>query len=168
VIRLRHPGFDADLSMSNRTLLLIDALNIIRRIWEAIPIEDSPEKAVGAMRSCLASFKRAIEHHAPTHALAVFDLEGTTWRHDLYPDYQAGRKPMPESMRTSLPALISNLGELGIPSFSMAGYEADDVLAAIAHAMGQSNQAARHGDLDRQGLDGTHSLRRPGLGSLQG
>jgi protein Xni len=113
-------------------LLLIDGLNVVRRIWEAIPIEDSPEKAIGAMRSCVASFKRAIEEHSPSHAVAVFDFGGPTWRHALYQEYHAGRKPMPESMRASLTALIAKLREMGIHSFSIPGYEADDVLAAIS------------------------------------
>ena len=64
------------------TLLLIDGLNIVRRVYEANPAEDSPEKLLGAMRSSLSSFKRAIFEHQPDYALAAFDFGGRPWPPD--------------------------------------------------------------------------------------
>lgn len=117
--------------MSERKLLLIDGLNIVRRIWEAIPVEDSPEKAVGATRWSLASFKRALDEHAPTHVLAAFDFGGSTWRHTRYPEYHADRKPMPESMRNALPSLLEQIRAMGIHTISIPEVEADDVIATV-------------------------------------
>jgi len=114
-----------------RRLLVIDGLNLARRIWEAIPIEDSPEKAVGALRSCLSSFARSLKEHAPTHVLAAFDYGGETWRHRRYPAYHEGREPMPTSMRETLPTLMEHVRGLGIRTVSVPDVEADDVIATV-------------------------------------
>ena len=57
-------------------LLLIDGLNIVRHVYEANPAPDSADKAQDAARSSLASFRRALEEHKPTHVLAPFDFGG--------------------------------------------------------------------------------------------
>lgn len=110
-------------------LLLIDGLNIVRRVYEANPAPDSADKAQGAVRSSLASFRRALEEHKPTHVLAPFDFGGPTWRHRLYADYRKKRKPMPTELREVLPGLYEKLHEIGVPTLSLPDVEADDVLA---------------------------------------
>lgn len=115
-----------------RTLLLIDGLNIARRCYEANPAEDSPDKAQAAVRSAFGSFKRALSEHKPDFAVAAFDFGGHTWRHDLYPDYRAKRKPMPQVLRDVLPQLKAQLEEkLDLASVTVEGVEADDVLALL-------------------------------------
>lgn len=113
-------------------LLLIDGLNIVRRVYEANPAPESPEKIEGVVRSAMGSFKRALKEHQPTHVLAPFDHGGNTWRHDLYPAYRQNRKPMPEILREALPGLKAKLHQdLGIPTVTVPGVEADDVIAAV-------------------------------------
>lgn len=115
-------------------LLLIDGLNVVRRVYEANPAPESPQKIEGVMRSALGSFKRALKEHAPTHALAAFDYGGHTWRHDLYPEYRINRKPMPELLREALPDFKAQLGlAFGLKTVTKEGVEADDVLAAVFH-----------------------------------
>lgn len=113
-------------------LLLVDGLNVVRRIYEANPAPDSPQKMEGVVRSAMGSFKRALKEHQPTHVLAPFDFGGHTWRHELYPRYRQNRKPMPELLQDGLPALKEQLSrDLGIPIVTFPGVEADDVIAAV-------------------------------------
>jgi DNA polymerase-1 len=112
-------------------LLLIDGLNVVRRIYEAVPSEDSPEKAQGALKASLGKFRRVLIEHQPTHVLAPFDFGGPTWRHAIYQDYRAGRKPMPQDLRNVLPSLFEKLREMGVATLQVAGVEADDVIAAV-------------------------------------
>lgn len=115
----------------NQKLLLVDGLNVVRRVYEANPAEDSPEKAQGAVRSSLASFRRALMEHRPTHVLAPFDYGGRTFRQDIYEQYRSSRKPMPLELREVLPELFANLHDIGIPTISVPGVEADDVVATV-------------------------------------
>jgi len=113
------------------SLLIIDAMNIIRRIHEAIAAPDSETKAADTIKSSLSSFKRALKAHRPTHAVAVFDHGGRTWKHDLYEGYQANRKPMPEYLRDGLPIIKRELHEMGLHWIAIEGIEADDAIATL-------------------------------------
>ena len=113
------------------SFLIIDALNIIRRIHEAIPEPDSEEKVANTVKSSLSSFKRALKTHRPTHAVAVFDHGGRTWKHDLYAGYQAHRKPMPQPLRDGLLTLKHELQGIGLHWIAIEGIEADDAIAAL-------------------------------------
>ncbi len=110
-------------------LLAIDGLNILRRVFEANPEPDPQQKADAALRNALASFRRLLHDHAPTHVLPAFDAGGHTWRHDLYPAYRAGRAPMPTELRDRLPEFFGMLDNIGLHVVSVPGVEADDVIA---------------------------------------
>lgn len=123
------------------SLLIIDALNIIRRIHEAVPGLESDDKVKDTITSSLASFKRALKTHNPTHAVAVFDHSGRTWKHDLYAPYQAHRKPMPQPLREGLATIRKELQNRGLRSIAVDSIEADDAIATLAYKWCQGSQA---------------------------
>jgi len=113
-------------------LLLVDALNLIRRVYAAQPGEDGAHRAEGAREACVRSLRRALRESSPTHAVCVFEGEGLSWRHERFAEYKAGRAPMPEALKEGLPGFREAfLGE-GVRSVSFAGLEADDVVATLA------------------------------------
>ncbi len=65
-----------------------------------------------------------------------------TFRHELYPEYKAGRKPMPEELRLGLDRYPEAFSKLGVSSVSKPGVEADDVVATLA-----SGVAVHDGDV---------------------
>lgn len=117
---------------TDRTLLQFDGYNIVRRVYGAVPGEDSTEKVEGAFRSSLGSFKRALREYQPTHVLAAFDHGGPTFRSEIYPRYREKRKPMPEVLRLAMPTFFDMLKTAGIPVVCVPGVEADDVLGTVA------------------------------------
>lgn len=114
------------------SLLMIDAMNIIRRIHEAVPGPDSQEKVADTITSSLASFKRALQTHRPSHAVAVFEHGGSTWRHDLFAHYQANRKPVPALLQDGLLTIRQALQDMGLHWIAIEGIEAADAIAALA------------------------------------
>ena len=112
-------------------LLAIDGLNIVRRVYEASPEPDSPEKAEIALRHAFSSFRKLITEHEPTHVLPAFDFGGPTWRHALYDGYRAGRAPMPSPLREALPGFYEQLAKLGLRVVSVPEVEADDVIGTV-------------------------------------
>jgi len=121
-------------------LLLVDAMNVIRRIYEAIPSEDSPEKAQACVTSSLSSMRRALDLHHASHVCVVFDHGAKNWRHELYDKYKANRKPMPEHLRNVLPTIKDELSKIGIRCFDIEGFEADDVIAALSQKWTSDNR----------------------------
>ena len=112
--------------------LLVDALNLIRRVYAAQPGDDGPERAEGAKTSSVQSLQRALREAKPTHALVVFEGPEPSWRHLLFRDYKIGHKPMPEALRAALPAYQEAFQAIGVGSFSLPKVEADDVVATLA------------------------------------
>lgn len=115
------------------TLLLLDGLNLVRRVYEANPAEDSKDKAEGALRSSMASFGRAIRTHNPTHCAWMFDFGGHTFRHDIFPDYKIDRKPMPQALHGALPGFKHALKKMGWAVIEKQGVEADDQIGCAVH-----------------------------------
>jgi protein Xni len=109
-------------------LLIVDGLNLIRRVYAGTPGADFE----AALSTTAQSLRRALTEVAPTHAVVVFDSEGPTWRHGLYPAYKSGRKPMPEELRSGLDRFRGEFSRMGIPSVSKPGVEADDLAATLA------------------------------------
>lgn len=119
-------------------LLAIDGLNIVRRVYEANPEADSPEKAETALRNSFSSFRRLLDTHQPTHVLPAFDFGGHTWRHDLYPQYRQNRAPMPVHLKERLPDFYEMLARTGLSVVCVEGVEADDVIAtAVLRWLGE-------------------------------
>lgn len=114
------------------TLLLVDALNLIRRVYAAQPGEDGPDRVAGSRASSVQSLRRALRECAPTHAVCVFDGEGRSWRHELYRGYKAGHSAMPEALGSVLGSFREAFGDIGVASFSLPTFEADDVIATAA------------------------------------
>ncbi len=116
----------------NIRLLLIDALNLIRRVYAAQPGDDGAGRVDDALATTVHSLQRALRECQPTHVICVFDGHDRSWRHDLYPEYKAGRSPMPEALYTQMDRFKDAFSETGVLSISFPGLEADDIIATLA------------------------------------
>jgi protein Xni len=115
-------------------LLIIDGLNMVRRIYSALPVTDDDTPDIQHfLNACDNAFKHILESHQPSHAVCVFEHYTTTWRHQLYPPYKANRKPQPAALLASFPQLRERLEKHNISWLDVEGYEADDMIASIVH-----------------------------------
>ncbi len=127
-------------------LLAIDALNVVRRCYEANPEPDSDRKAQGALHVSTLVVRRAVREHEPTHVVIAMDPVGDNWRHALYPAYQAARMPMPEPLRHALrenPGWMSWVRNLGALGWEEPGFEADDLLGSLSAFWTRAKPQAR-------------------------
>ncbi|SFN45640.1 flap endonuclease Xni [Xenorhabdus japonica] len=116
-------------------LLIVDALNLIRRIHA---VQGSP-----CIPACEHALKQLITHASPTHAVAVFDEEDRShsWRHHLLPDYKAGRSAMPDSLQQEMPFIKQAFNALGVASWHVEEHEADDLAATLATKVADSGHS---------------------------
>ncbi len=112
-------------------LLIIDGLNLVRRIHAVLPDEND---IASVQERVLAASKKMLLQHQPTHCMVVWDGNEPSWRKTLYSDYKKGRKPMPTALSDGLVNIKATLAEHDINSFD-AQSEADDVIATIAMKM---------------------------------
>lgn len=117
-------------------LLIIDALNLIRRIHA---VQGSP-----CIDTCLHAIGQLITHSQPTHVVAVFDDEDRreSWRHQKLPDYKAGRPPMPDTLHHEMPLLREAFEHLGVTCWHSPGNEADDLAATLAAKLAAGHHRA--------------------------
>lgn len=111
---------------ANIHLLIVDALNLIRRIHA---VQGSP-----CQQNCLNALNQLLSHTRPTHAVAVFDSDSRMdgWRHQRLPGYKAGRSPMPDTLKAELPELQRTFSAAGVYCLEAQEQEADDVAATLA------------------------------------
>jgi len=113
-------------------VLLIDALNLIRRVYAAQPGEDGPDRVQSSVSACSLSARRALHQCSPSHAVCIFEDHGVSWRYHTYANYKAGRKPMPQALQASLDLHKKAFLDIGLVSLSFENMEADDVIAVMA------------------------------------
>jgi DNA polymerase-1 len=121
--------------MANMKVMLIDGLNVIRRVYEALPGGDDARVVQHTVDGSMGLIRKMLSQVRPTHVVCVFESGAPTWRHELYPDYKANRGATPQAVRASVTQLERFLGGLGVKAVTVEGFEADDVIATIAHGL---------------------------------
>jgi DNA polymerase-1 len=116
------------------SLYLIDVMALAYRSFFAFI--NNPLKKGTQETSALFGFAshslRLIAECKPTYLAYVRDLPKPTFRHQLYKEYKAHRKPMPDSLISQLPLIDDFVAKSGLKTVALEGYEADDLMAALA------------------------------------
>ncbi|MCI0531571.1 MAG: DNA polymerase I [candidate division Zixibacteria bacterium] len=69
----------------------------------------------------------------PVYLAVVFDTKAPTFRHGLYSEYKSTRSKMPDDMVSQLPYISQVLKEMKLPVLEKEGFEADDLMGALAY-----------------------------------
>jgi DNA polymerase-1 len=116
-------------------LLLLDGHSLAYRAFFALPPENfstTTGQPTNAVYGFTAMLINVLRDEQPTHVAVAFDRSEPTFRHEQYVDYKANRRETPADFRSQLSLIFEVLDALGIPRLSVAGYEADDVIATLA------------------------------------
>jgi len=114
------------------TLFLIDGSNYIYRAFYAIrELSNSkgfPTNAIYGFTNMLMKLCRDWE---PDYIAVVFDSKGPTFRHEVYEEYKANRKAMPDELIPQIPKIKEVVRGFSMPVFEQAGMEADDIIGTL-------------------------------------
>ncbi|WP_145106554.1 DNA polymerase I [Cereibacter sediminicola] len=119
-------------------LHLIDGSAFIFRAYHALPplTRKSDGLPVGAVAGFCNMLFRYVENNkgpdAPTHVAVIFDHSSKTFRNEIYPLYKAQRPEPPEDLRPQFPLTREATRAFNIPCIETEGFEADDIIAALA------------------------------------
>ena len=120
-------------------LHLIDGSAFIFRAYHALPplTRKSDGLPVGAVSGFVNMLQRYIENNsgsdAATHVAVIFDYSGRSFRNDLYDQYKANRPAAPEDLIPQFPLTRRATEAFNIACKEIEGYEADDIIATLAH-----------------------------------
>ena len=114
-------------------LVLIDGNSLLNRAFYATPVfttkDGTPTNGVFGF---IKLMMKIINEKKPTHFAVAFDLHAPTFRHKIYEEYKAGRKPMPDDLAVQIPILKDVLKRMNVSVCELAGYEADDIIGTLA------------------------------------
>ena len=120
-------------SLSQQTVVVVDALGLIYQVFHALPEMTGPHgQPVNAIHGFTRDILDLLSRQQPELFFCAFDHSSRTFRHDIYPDYKSNRSPMPEDLRCQIPNIQRMVEALGIPILTLENYEADDIMATVA------------------------------------
>ncbi len=130
-----NPAPRADDQARRDLLLLLDGHSLAYRAFFALPAENfstTTGQPTNAVYGFTAMLINVLRDERPTHIAVAFDRSEPTFRHEQYVEYKANRKETPADFKGQLSLIFEVLDALGIPRLSLAGYEADDLIATLA------------------------------------
>ena len=116
------------------TLHLIDGSGYIFRAYYAIRhLSTRTGIPTNATYGFTTMIMKLIKEEKPTHLAIAFDLSKPTFRDAIYSEYKAHRPPAPESLPPQIPWIHRIVEAFRIPRLLLEGFEADDLIATLAH-----------------------------------
>jgi DNA polymerase I len=125
--------------MSEKKLFLLDAMALIYRAYYALirsPRITSTGRNTNAQFGFTTTLMDLINKEKPTHLAVVFDTHAPTERHTDFADYKANRQEAPEDILSAIPDIKRLIKGFNLPCVEYDGYEADDVIGALAWEAG--------------------------------
>ena len=119
-----------------KKMILIDGSNIMFRAYYGTAYSGNlMQNSKGQYTNAVFGFvnmMNSVLNEDFTHILVAFDKSGKTFRHDSFPDYKGGRKPMPDEFRSQIDLIKKSLDVLGVKQREIELIEADDIIGTYA------------------------------------
>ncbi len=114
-------------------LLVIDGNSILNRAYYGVRLLSTKDgRFTNGIYGFLNIFLSLLSNYEPEGVAIAFDLKAPTFRHKMYADYKAGRKPAPRELVEQFAPLKELLVALGYVVVEKEGYEADDILGTLS------------------------------------
>jgi len=123
-------------------LFLLDAMALVYRAYYAFinaPRRTSTGMDTGAIFGFINTMLEVIKKEKPTHLAVAFDTSEPTFRHEQFEEYKAHREAQPEGITIAVPYIKKILDAMNIPTLTLAGYEADDIIGTIAKQLARED-----------------------------
>ena len=114
-------------------LVVVDGNSLLYRAFFALPmLTTSQGEVTNAIYGFTVMLYKVLEGVRPDCIAVCFDLPKPTFRHHRYAEYKATRERTPDELRAQVDPAKDILQAMRIPILEREGYEADDVIGAMA------------------------------------
>jgi len=123
-------------SKEKPTLLLIDGHSLAFRAFYALNVDNfknAQGQHTNAVHGFISMMLNILEGEKPTHMCVAFDVSRHSFRTEELPEYKGTRGETPEEFLGQTELLVQALTAMNITSVSRENFEADDLLASLAH-----------------------------------
>ncbi len=126
-----------------KTITLIDTFAFFFRAYFALPPLKSKDGFPTGLLTGFINFIHQLQSNHQTDYI-VFALDSKeSFRKEIYPEYKANRPEPPKDLLMQLEVAIEWIDKMGFKTFSVLGYEADDVIATISEFAKKQNIEAK-------------------------
>ncbi len=117
-----------------KKLLLLDGHSLAFRAFYALPTDlSTPNGTItNAVFGFTSMLTKVLADEKPDYVGIAFDAPGKGFRHEMDPEYKAGRKETPDVFRAQMPLIREVVDALQFRVIEVPGVEADDVIATLA------------------------------------
>ena len=116
-------------------LHLVDGSGFIFRAFHALPPLNAPDGTpTNAVFGFCQMLARLVQDMRADRLAVIFDAGRKSFRNDFYPDYKAHRPEPPPELVPQFALIRDATRAFNVPSIELAGFEADDLIAAYCRA----------------------------------
>jgi DNA polymerase I len=116
--------------------MVIDGHSLAFRAFYALPVDSFTTRDgqhTNAIHGFISMLINLLANEKPTHVAVAFDISRYSFRTREYPEYKGTRDATPPEFVGQVPLLEEALHAMSIPTLSKEDFEADDILATLAH-----------------------------------
>jgi len=119
-------------------VIVFDTTNLLHRSFHALAktqMSRADGEPLWALHGTALTYSKFILALKPTAIVSALDIVGgSPYRRNLAPEYKQGRAQSDPALRSQLDAAPLLLSKAGLAATTVAGWEADDILASVARA----------------------------------
>lgn len=111
---------------------LIDVSGFVYRAFYGLPRLVYNGQELGALYGFCSAMQKITTMFPKSMFIAALDCGKKTFRSEIYPEYKATRKAMPNELILQIPLIKDACDKFGFYKVEKAGFEADDIIATYA------------------------------------
>ncbi|MDR1662818.1 MAG: hypothetical protein LBR59_00165 [Endomicrobium sp.] len=115
-----------------KKFFILDGNAYIHRAYHALPpLFTSNNQQINAVYGFVRLLFKIKSIFTPDYIAVCFDYPSKNFRHEIFKEYKANRKPLDEALISQMPLIRKAVDALNIYRVEIQGYEADDLIATI-------------------------------------
>ncbi len=132
-----------------KRLVLLDSHALLHKAYHAmVGFSTYDGRPTGALFGFIKMVLKIKDELKPDYVVACFDRKEATFRHEVYENYKAQRAKSDDELVSQIKLAPKICEALNIPIYSLAGFEADDLLGTIVEELTKQNFKVRGEDLE--------------------
>lgn len=132
-----------------KRLVLLDSHALLHRGYHAmLGFSTHDGRPTGALFGFVKMILKMKDELKPDYVVACFDRKEATFRHEAYENYKAHRAKSDDELISQIIEAPRVCKALNIPVYSLAGFEADDLLGTIVEDLQKENFKINDNELE--------------------
>ena len=118
---------------------LVDVSGFIYRAFYGLPSLIYKGQEVGALYGFCSAMQKIVAMFPHSMFISALDCGKKTFRTEIYSEYKATRKAMPDELVNQIPLIKEACDKFGFFKVEKPGFEADDIIATYAKKINEQN-----------------------------